>query len=239
MVRRPGKLVLFALLSLALLGQACAFARPPAAQTLPSATSTEVVSSDVPTAYAALPTTTSIIVRTVPAPTLVPTPVPPPVSIKAVDGDLAIRKGPDEVFDAVDKLKAGDTLPVHARSIQDGWLQVPIPSQPGAFGWVSTKAGYSEVDGNVLDLPLITAVEWPFGGYVLNCTAHNLLAKPGDKPIPAVSPDGSNRVWFFPGLYTVYDVDVADQPAVTQVKLYEHTTVSIISDGAHNKYTCP
>lgn len=239
MAPRPGKALFLALLCLAVLGQACAFVRRPASQPLPGSASTEAAQPASSTISAPLPTTASVIVRVVPSPTPVPTPVPPAVTITAVDGDLAIRTGPDAVFDAVAKLKAGERLPVYARSIQDGWLQVPIPSQPAARGWVSTKAGFAQVDGEVLDLPLITAVEWPFGGYIINCTTHNLLAQPGDKPIPPVATDGSNRVWFFPALYTVYDVDVSGHPAVTQVKLYEHTTVNIVSDGARTKYTCP
>ncbi|MGE5074215.1 MAG: hypothetical protein ACM3MF_12375 [Anaerolineae bacterium] len=159
--------------------------------------------------------------------------------ITAVGGDLAIRTGPADVFDAVDRLAAGSSLPVTARSIQDGWLEVPIPSQPGALGWVSTNTGYSKVDGYVLDLPLISEVEWPFGAYVVNCTPHQLLAKPGDKVVPPVSAAPGNRVWFYPGLYTLFDSDVAGQPQVTQVKLYEHTSVSVISDGTGTKYKCP
>jgi hypothetical protein len=174
-----------------------------------------------------------------PTRTLIPTLAPPAVSITAVGGDLAIRSGPNTVFDAVDTLPDGKSLPVYARSIQDGWLQVPIPSQRGALGWVSTNAGFSKVDGYVLDLPLIAEVEWPFGAYLVNCTPHQLVAKPGDKLVPPVSAAPGNRAWFYPGLYKLFDTEMAGQPEVTQVKLYEHTTVRVISDGSGTKYDCP
>ncbi len=177
--------------------------------------------------------------RVIPTPTLIATPTPAAVSITAVNGDLSIRQGPATVFDAIDTLRAGQTLPVYARSIEDGWLQVPLPSQPGSLGWVSTTTGFSRVDGYVLDLPLISEVEWPFGAYVVNCTSHQLEAEPGGKVLPPVGAAPANRVWFFPGLYKVYDTELANRPEITQLKLLEHTQVSVISDGTGTKYTCP
>jgi hypothetical protein len=177
--------------------------------------------------------------RVVATRTLIATPTAGAVSITAVNGDIAIRTGPAIVFDAIDSIRAGQTLPVLARSIQDGWLQVPISSRPGELGWVSSKSGFSRVDGYVLDLPLISAVDYPFGGYVINCTAHELVAEPGDKVLPPVNEAPSNRVWFFPGLYAIHDAEIDTHPEITHVKVYEHTVVSVISDGAGTKYTCP
>ncbi len=224
---------------LALVGQACTPALPRATQTAaPPAAPVELSASSTPAAPAVPPEALTTPVA-IPTQTLIFTPTPAAVSITAVNGDLAIRLGPSEVFDAVDRLKAGQTLPVSARSIEDGWLQVPIPSEPGTLGWVSSKTGFSRVDGYVLDLPLITAVDWPFGGYVVNCTAHQLVAEPGDKTLPPVGAAPANRVWFYPGLYKVYDTEVQSRPEVTQVKVYEHTQVSVVGDGNGTKYTCP
>ena len=226
------------LLCLALLSQACGAGRAPTVQALPSATADTALESTgtpaLPVKQLATPTPPAISTRTP-----ISTPTPGAVSITAVNGDIAIRTGPAVVFDAIDAIKAGTTLPVYARSIQDGWLQVPIPSRPGELGWVSSNTGFSRVDGYVLDLPLNSAVEYPFGGYVINCTAHQLVAEPGEKIIPPVGEAPANRVWFFPGLYKVYDADIAARPEITQVKVYEHTEVSVISDGNRTKYTCP
>lgn len=226
------------LVCLAVLSQACGAARAPALQAQASATAPlQPETTSTPTQpMKPLAGSTR---QPVPTRTPIVTPTPEAVSITAVNGDIAIRTGPAVVFDAVDAIKAGQTLPVYARSIQDGWLQVPIPTRPGALGWVSSKTGFSRVDGYVLDLPLISAVEYPFGGYVINCTAHQLVAEPGEKAIPPVGAAPANRVWFFPGLYKVYDADIAARPEITQVKVFEHTEVSVISDGGGTKYTCP
>lgn len=226
-------------LILALSAQACRVSQGPAANAASaSATSLPRVTQPASTVIPVLANDTST-PRVVPASTLISTPTPAPVSLTAVNGDLAVRAGPDVTFDAIARLKEGQTVPVYARSIQDGWVQVPIPSGNGATGWVSLQSGYSKVDGYVLDLPLISTVEWPFGAYLLNCTAHQLLVQPGDKLVPGVGAAPANRVWFYPGLYTAYDADVQGKPEITQVKLWVRTTVSVIKDGAGQKYTCP
>jgi hypothetical protein len=231
---RKAPKILFLLILLA--AEACGAA--PTAQVQPVAPPvTEVNTPMAATAtFPPMPSDT-LTPRVVPTPTLISTPTPGAVSITAVNGDLSIRSGP--ATDAIDTLKSGRTLPVYARSIQDGWLQVPLPSQPGSLGWVSSTTGFSRVDGYVLDLPLNSEVEWPFGAYVVNCTAHQLVAEPGDKVLPPVSAAPTNRVWFFPGLYKIYDAELQSRPEITQVKLFEHTQVSVISDGTGTKYTCP
>ncbi len=177
--------------------------------------------------------------RVVPSATPIYTPTPAPVTITPVGGSLAIRSGPATVFDAIAALQEGQTVPVYARSIQDGWVQIPIPSQSGSLGWVDTKAGFSQVTGYVLDLPLITKVEWPFGAYLRNCTAHQVILEPGDTVVPPASAAPANRVWFTPGLYTAYDMEVAGRPAITQLKLWSHTSIDLTKDGSGQKSTCP
>src|SRR5512135_2082351 len=236
---KPRPFVVFALLALVILTQACRVSRRSATPTIAAPTELQPVQLES-TATAVPPLQNDASTpRVAPSPTLIATPLPPAVSITAVGGDLAIRSGPDTTFDAIAALKDGDSLPVYARSIQDGWVQVPIPSQRGATGWISIKTGFSKVDGYVLDLPLITKVEWLFGAYLVNCTSHRLLAQPGDTVVPPVSAAPLNRVWFYPGLYTVYDADVQGKPAVTQVKLSPRTEISVIKDGSGQKYTCP
>ena len=161
------------------------------------------------------------------------------VMVTAMNGKVAIRTGPDIVFDAVAALNEGETVTALARSILDGWLQVPIPSQPGETGWISTKTSYSVVSGNVLDLPRIDVVEWPTGSYLINCTTHQILVQPGDKTLQPVNDSPRNRVWFSPGVYKVYDMDVEGQPEITTIKLYSHTEVQIVTDGNRQRSECP
>lgn len=239
MPRKPRTPLLVVLFSMALLSQACVFGRR-ALPSIPLPTSTPLVlPTGVPATAIPVLQNDSSTPRVVLSATLIYTPTAAPVMLKAVGGSLAIRRGPDPVFDAIAVLQDGQSAPVLARSIQDGWVEIPIPSQPGKTGWVSVKAGFSEVSGDVLDLPLITEVEWPFGAYLTNCTAHQVLLKPGDTVVPAVNAAPDNRVWFTPGLYTAYDLDVAGQPAITQLKLWSHTSLSLTKDGSGTKYTCP
>lgn len=161
------------------------------------------------------------------------------VTITAVDGDLAIREGPDMVFDAIAVLEEGVKVQAQARSVLEGWLQIPIPSRPGETGWVSIQTRFSVVQGQVLDLPKIMTVEWPFGSYLRNCTSHRMVVEPGGTLLPPVAEAPDNRVWLFPALYHIYDLDIAGRPEVTGIQLREHTEVDIVEDGADQRGVCP
>ncbi len=234
------KSLLVLLFALTIASQACSFAPTPASG--PIALPTDLRQSDITEAAATpippLQNDTST-PRVVPTATLISTPTPAPVTLTAVGGSLAIRSGPAEVFDAIAVLQDGQSAPAVARSIQDGWVQIPIPSQPGSYGWVSLNAGFSQVNGYVLDLPLITKVEWPFGAYLRNCTDHEVILEPGDTLVPPVGAAPANKIWFTPGLYSVYDTEVTGRPLITQVKLWSHTSIDLLKDGSGQKYQCP
>jgi len=163
----------------------------------------------------------------------------PLVTITSVNGDLSIRTGPDISFDAIGKLKDGETVTALARSIMDGWVQIPIPSQAGKTGWVSLKTNYSIVSGNLLDLPRVDAVEWNVGSYLINCTPHRMLVQPGDVILQPVSESPNNRVWFTPGNYSVYDLDVTGQPVAANLSVTEHREFHILKDGNRKQWDCP
>lgn len=230
--------LLSTLFMLALASQACGVARQPGTSS-PTALPTDLLPAAATTAAPTRLQNDASTPRLVPTATLILTPTPAPVTITAVNGDLGIHTGPAPVFDTIAALKDGQTLPVYARSIQDGWVEVPVPGQPGVLGWVSINTGFSMVDGHVLDLPLITKVEWPFGAYLRNCTPHQVIAEPGDTIVPPLGAAPTNKVWFFPGLYTLYDTEVSGRPEITQVKLWEHTSIDLLKDGTGQKYTCP
>ena len=191
----------------------------------------EATASMIPTVSHALSATSTI--------QAIQTPTTSVVTITAINGDLSIRSGPDITFDAIAMLKDGETAAALARSIIDGWIQIPIPSQAGRTGWVSTKTSFSIVSGNVLDLPRIDIVEWNFGSYLRNCTPHRMLVQPGDMTLQPVSESQNNRVWFAPGSYTVYDLDVAGQPVAANLIVLEHSETNILKDGNRQQWNCP
>lgn len=242
MLRKTFKPFIWCLtLTLLLANQACGlFAKPTGAAAQPSA--------DIPTAVKSpastmTPTTTPITSTATPIPTptaaSLPTKMSSVVTITAVNGNLAIRKGPDEVFDAIAALHAGDTAQAVARSVLDGWVEIPIPSRPDEMGWISTRTAYSVVSGNVLDLPMIRTVEWPTGAYLRNCTTHEMLVEPGGTSLPAVGDSPNNRVWFPPGLYSVYDQEVDGHPDVLDVELWPQYSMDVRKDGNGTRAGCP
>jgi hypothetical protein len=225
------------ILTLLLASQACSISRRPAATvTQPSVNGLAATPSSTPSLVPTVPPTTPV-----PTPTeqVTPTETTPVVTVMAVKGNLAIRKGPDVVFDAVDTLHDGESAQAVARSILDGWVEIPIPSQPGKMGWVSLNTAYSVVSGDVLDLPMIRIVEWPTGAYLRNCTTHQMIVRPLDTLLPPVSASPDNRVWFPPGLYTIYDQEVEGQPEVLWVQLRPQYSIDIKKDGNGVKSSCP
>ena len=167
-----------------------------------------------------------------------PSPTSGNVTVTAVNGNLSIRTGPDITFDAIALLKDGETVTALARSIMDGWVQIPIPSQEGKTGWVSLKTNYFIVNGNVLDLPRVDAVEWNIGSYLINCTPHQMIVKPGNVILEPVDDAPANRVWFSPGLYSVYDMDVEGQPVAANLSVTEHREFHILKDGTRKQWSC-
>jgi uncharacterized protein YgiM (DUF1202 family) len=218
----------------AVTSQACGVsqkATPAMAESPTSFTATADIQNTIPTASATVPSTPTL--------TVVPSLTSPTVTVTAVNGKLAIRSGPDMTFDAIATLNQGETVTALARSILNGWIQVPIPSRDGETGWVSTLTDYSTVSGNVLDLPRIDVVEWPVGSYLVNCTTHQMVVEPGDKTLQPVSDSPENRVWFSPGLYKIYDFDVSGHPQVKDLNLLSRTEVKIIKDGDGQESECP
>jgi hypothetical protein len=197
---------------------------------------TETLTSIMPTADVQSVTLVRSVTPTVP---VTPSPTADIVTVTAVNGDLSIRTGPDISFDAIASLKDGETVTALTRSIMDGWVQIPIPSQEGKTGWVLLKTNYFIVSGNVLDLPRVDAVEWNVGSYLINCTPHRMLVQPGEVVLESVNDAPNNRVWFSPGLYSVYDLDVTGQPVAANLSVTEHREFHILKDGSRKQWTCP
>jgi hypothetical protein len=221
-------------LVLAFFSQACSASQQPALAEAESQPAAVAPTNTLAPTMVVEPTKT-------PTPTLEVTPssTSPAVTITAVEGDLAIRKGPDISFDATTKLQNGETATVLARSIMDSWVQIEIPSQAGDTGWISVQTNYSIVNGNLLDLPRIDSVEWNVGSYLINCTPHKMIAKPGNVILQPVDDAPANRVWFSPGLYSVYDLDVTGQPVAANLSVTEHREFHILKDGTRKQWTCP
>ncbi len=222
--------IYFLILMLAVATQACSSAPTPSPAATKSATQSQpsaIESSNVAISLAQTPTPTPTI-------EVAPSAILPAVMVTVVNGDLSIRTGPDLSFDAIAKLQDGETVAVLARSIMDGWVKIQIPSQAGETGWISIQTNYSIVTGNLLDLPRIDVVEWNVGSYLNNCTTHQMIVKPSNIILQPQS-----RVWFTPGTYSVYDLDVDGQPVVANLTVLEHREYNIRKDGDGQRFDCP
>jgi hypothetical protein len=240
MLLGPSKLYLaFLVTVLVIATQACAVSQQSTADATVTATYTQPSSVKSPTSLASITMIDSATPAATSAENASPSPTTALITVTAVTGRLSIRSGPDISFDAIAVLENGQTATAVARSVIDGWLQIPIPSQPSKMGWVSTMTDHSIVTGNVLDLPRIDEVDWPAGSYILNCTQHRLIVRPGEQIVQSVSASPQNRVWFAPGLYTVYDLDMSGQPVVLNLNIRAHGQVTVHKDGSHQWSDCP
>lgn len=210
-----------------------------------------------PVSFQSLPSQQSVTTPTASLPTDTPTPTgqaeiasptasaaftltPPAITITAVNGNLFIRRGPDLAYNAVSALMKGQVVTALGRDVLARWVQIPIPDQPKKTGWVSIQTAYSAVSGDVMSLPEITNIARPVAAYFRNCTNHQMIVEPGDTVIAAVGGYPDNIVWINPGVYTVYDYDLSNQPEVlSSVELREGLTVDILSDGSGDHRKCP
>jgi hypothetical protein len=240
LLKSPKIYFVFLVFTLAVTTQACGVAQ----NTSPTATDI-VIQSQPPTvefSNLSVPTAenqnTSLVEISNPAVEITPTPISPIVTVTVINGDLSIRTGPDISFDAIAKLQDGETVTALARSIMDGWVQIQIPSRAGETGWISTQTNYSITQGNLLDLPRINIVEWNVGSYLINCTPHQMIVKPGNVILEPIDDAPANRVWFSPGVYSVYDMDVEGQPVAANLSVTEHREFHILKDGTRKQWSC-
>jgi hypothetical protein len=170
--------------------------------------------------------------------TLTMTPGLPLVTITAINGNLYIRRGSGSDFNPVGALLQGQTETASGRDILGEWLYIPIPSETGKFGWVSTLTIYSSIGGHIMDLPVVdSALAIP--AFIENCSTHNMIVQPVSVILPPVSQFPNNIVRFDPGEYTIQDYDLAHNPTVTVVDLKEGETYQITAMGTAAQHKCP
>lgn len=214
-----------------LLAQACVQFKADAPPALPTAADIETPSALMPTATfeVAVPTKTAI------PPSVTPT---TSVTITVVKGNLFIRRGPDMAFNPIGVLYKDTSTKVIARDVLSDWVQIQIPNSDQT-GWVSVQTDYSQIEGNLEDLPKFTITEWPVAAYLRNCTHHRMYVLPADVIIPPSLEFPDNEAWIYPGTYTVLDIDVPGDPEVAKITIKEGAEIEIREDGLGEKRKCP
>jgi hypothetical protein len=223
-------------LFLVLLTQACMQIKLDAPPALPTAQKIEPISTEersaplaTSTAQVEIPTATEII----PTPTSLPK-----VTISAVKGNLFIRRGPDMAFNPIDVLYKGTSSTVLARDVLSNWVKIEIPNS-NKTGWVSTQTQYSQIDGEVKDLPEYTPTEWPVAAYLRNCTYHRMYVSPFETIVPSYLQRPENEIWIYPGTYKIFDIDVPGDPEAGEIVVKEGSDIEIIYDGLGERRICP
>jgi hypothetical protein len=218
-----------------LLTQACVQARLDAPSVLPTARNIEPLATEQQVNL--LPTQT---VTVEPTKTEIPPTATslPNVTISAVKGNIFIRRGPDMAFNPIDVLYKDTSAKVIARDVLSNWVQIKIPNSDKT-GWVSIQTKYSQIKGEVKDLPEFTPAYWPVPAYVRNCTYHRMYVLPGEIVIPSYLQHPDNEVWIYPGTYYVFDIDVAGDPGVDQIVVKEGSDIEIQYNGLGERRKCP
>ncbi len=173
---------------------------------------------------------------------LTATPTLPLVTITAINGNLYIRRGSGSDFNPIGVLLQGQTVTASGRDILNEWLYIPIPSQAGKFGWVSTLTIYSSVSGDTMDLPVVDS-DLAVPAFIQNCSTDNMIVQPAGVILPPWYQYPNNIVQFDPGEYSIQDYDnVKYNPNSNQgivVDLREGEQYQIYGNGSHAQHKCP
>jgi hypothetical protein len=162
----------------------------------------------------------------------------PKVTLNVVKGNLFIRRGPDMAFNPIDVLYKNTSAEVIARDVLSKWVQIKIPNSDKT-GWVSLQTKYSQIEGEIKDLPEFTPTDWPIAAYLRNCTYHQIYVLPIEVVIPPFLSFPDNEVWIYPGTYTVRDIDVSGDPEIAKIVIKEGSVIEIRDDGLGGHHKCP
>ena len=185
---------------------------------------------------------TDVLPSPIPTLGLTATPAFPLVTITAINGNLYIRRGSGSDFDPTGVLLQGETATASGRDILNEWLYIPIPSQAGKFGWVSTLTVYSSVSGNTMDLPVVDS-DLAVPAFIQNCSTDDMIVQPTGVILPPWYQYPNNIVQFDPGEYTIMDYDnVKYNPKSNQgivVDLREGEQLKFTAMGTNAQHKCP
>ena len=185
---------------------------------------------------------TDVLPSPIPTPVLTVTPTLPLVTITAINGNLYIRRGSGSDFNPTGVLLQGETATASGRDILNEWLYIPIPSQAGKFGWVSTLTVYSSISGDTMDLPVVDS-DLAVPAFIQNCSTDNMIVQPTGVILPPWYQYPNNIVQFDPGEYTIMDYDnVKYNPKSNQgiaVDLREGELFKFTATGTSAQHKCP
>ena len=231
---RKGKFIALAFIVLL---QACVRLQMAAPPTLPALEDISTVSTQEQV-ESARHIHTKVVPSTVTPTQFPPTQFPAPIiTITAIKGNLFIRRGPDMAFNPIGVLYKDTKADVIGRDVLTKWVQVIIPNSRNTVGFPFKR--FIPGRRRLSSLPDFTPTVWPVAAYLRNCSHHEMYILPGEITLPSSLGYPENEIWLYPGRYTIYDLDVTDQPAVMDVDIREGSDVEILIDGLGEKRKCP
>lgn len=162
------------------------------------------------------------------------------VTVTAVNGNLYIRRGPGTPYDRIGVLNKGETAQVIGRDVLSKWVQIQIPGLDGTTGWVSLLTEFSEIQGDLSQVPSFTFTDWPQPAYIENCTEHDLLILPNELYLYNLYTNDKylNEVQIDPGTYKIQDLFADGQPVYMTVDVREGQTLYITENALGEMHKC-
>jgi len=191
----------------------------------------------------ALPTPTLL----PPRPTITPTPLfvteaatviatPKTVTVTLVGGNLSVRRGPSLDYNFVGVLYKGDVVTATGRDRISRWIQVELPDRSGAEGWITTETQYTDIKGDISNLPFIeTKPAAP--AFIRNCTKDIMWILPDDVQLLDKFNGPYNEEQFNVGLHQVIDPNNPDV-VLKEIDLSEGERVDILHNFKGEKSKC-
>ena len=164
-------------------------------------------------------------------------PTPKNVSVTIKGGNLFVHRGPSLYHNFVGVLYDGETAIANGRDRISRWIRIELPSKPDVDGWITTETIYTQVSGDLGDLPYIET-EPAIPAYIRNCTKITVLILPADVQLLDKFNEPYNEEQFPVGVYQVIDLDFPGTAKLEDVNLSEGKTVDIRFDGAGEKSKC-
>ena len=175
--------------------------------------------------------------RTTEPPTYTATPGTAVITVRAVNGNMNVRRGPGIDYNTTGVLTDGETAIAIGRDRIRRWLYVEYPTVSGTPGWVSVLTEFTEIEGDIDDLPVIS-VDPAAPAYIRNCTKHTLWVLPARVELLPKTSEPYNEERFPPGAYQIFDLDVSSDETIDEINLREGLFVEVIRDGNYEKSKC-
>lgn len=143
-------------------------------------------------------------------------------------------------YNRIGVLKRGESAEVIGQDMLSRWAQIKIPNSD-ATGWVSLMTSYSQIQGDLKNVPHFTFTDFPKAAYIKNCTEHVLLVMPGEYYLENLFTNAQylNEVRVDSGVYSIYDVTLPDEPLIQTVDMQEGETAYITVNGLGETHKCP